>query len=127
MGERPSKNLLDDVTTSETVCARVFHSFFPHLFRYAGGNRWEFWDAQKKTWNPDHGTREIKSCLRTNFTALLMQRAKVWQDYVQELGSNDHDVGFLIVTLMDLARKLQNQDYVRAVLKEAAEWYNYES
>jgi hypothetical protein len=117
-------NIIDEVTLSESVCARVFSVVFHSHFRYLGNGQWEYFDSQSKAWCPDKNRGVLRKSLRHDFCSMLLQRAKEWQ----ETRAHDHDTMYRIKTLMDLARRLQaNPDYVRNVMKETAEWFHVET
>lgn len=126
MPVEPIKHVLDDITLSESCCAKVFAALYPDLFRYEGGTLWKYYEKEGAEWKEDKNQVKLRKHIKTDFCGMILQRAKFWQDYSQQLEVPHHDIAFRIRCMMDLVRKLQNDRYVGHVIREMAEWYNYE-
>lgn len=115
---------IDDIALTEASCAKLFYTAFANRFRYAGRNVWYYVDPSTGAWMPDRNKNELKRCIRTEFCTLVMQRATLWQDLIPTLPAQEsHDVGFRVKRLLEVARKLQTDDFVRSIVREAAEWF----
>lgn len=122
----PDTEPIDDITLSEASCAKVFAAYFPGNFKYKGKKTWEYFDPDKNKWQIDKHKTHLKRCIRTQFASLIMIRAKLWQEYLQKMDHNIHDINFRVTRMMDIARKLQNDEYLNSLIREIAEWYNTE-
>lgn len=111
---------------SEASVAKVMHTCFPNRFRYRGRNKWQYYDHDIQMWVPDKGKKHLIRCIRIELSGVILQRAKIWQEHLHSLDHPDHDLDFRILRLLEVARKLQTDDFTSNVIREASEWYNEE-
>lgn len=122
----PDAQPIDEITFSEASCAKAFAIYFPDKFKYRGKKTWEYFDTDKNKWQLDKHKTQLKRCIRTEFASLIMMRAKLWQEYLQKIDHNIYDITFRVTRMMEISRKLQNDEYVNSLIREIAEWYNTE-
>ena len=117
--------VIDECTLSEWYTANVFHAIFPKHYRYDGSRRWSFWDDNLKQWLPDENCNNIKTRLRCDLSERILKRAKYWQQRITTHQETDtHAALVMIQRLLTISQKLQNEKYIRKILRELQEYYH---
>lgn len=134
----PTPHFLDDCGETEYSVACCFAIMFKDYFRYLGKGKWEYnqqFVATRKNegaidqdvWVEDTQCRMIRKHLRTNFSSALTERGKAWQQYLERMlmrnnnaTTHCHDAMFRIQRFLKVSNKLQNDVFLRHVIKEAA-------
>lgn len=122
---------IDSLTLTEHSCAKVFFHYFPDRFCYFGKRQWQYMDQQSGSWKCDKSIKLLKKCIRTEFSALILERAKYWQEMLHSSGlphdaqsTGSHDISFRVMRLMEVFGKLQSAEFMKLVIRELAEWYH---
>lgn len=118
---------LDHCGTSEASIAFHFARIFPNRFRYIGNGRWEYVDDDG-TWKKDASRKKITHAIGIQFNAMIMQRAKRWQNRAWNTikSAEDTDATFMVKHMLNISASLQRPHFIVCVLKELAGFYSSE-
>jgi aspartyl/asparaginyl-tRNA synthetase len=99
--------------------AFISYQLLKNKYKYEGGNKWNYYDNNKKEWIEDINMKQIKNDIKSVVVGKYLERIKTLNN-----NTNDQDKDLKIMRLLQIANKLKNEKFIVDLIKELKQFYN---